>query len=371
MDSGVGGFVDGFSDNGLTPPPPAEDEAQAQVQAQAEAEEQSPGTLVQSPKSQRAYRIYGPKDARRTRPPIVPLVEGIIQPSSLGIWVGTFGVGKTWALLDMAVCMAMGKPWLGYPVKQGGVLLIDEESGERRLSDRVQMVLDAHGAPDDAPLHYTCFNSFNFFTDDKSGDDLAWLVKQFNVQMVVIDALTDVSMPAKEKDSEEMGLVLKTLKLVTDLTGASVQLLHHENKQGEYRGSTNIPALVDVALSVKSDKRSNVLDFSFIKARDVAQFEFAAAMNFTPGKFWMSPHGTSAKAIVLSRPQKHVMRFLQEHGGSATVKDIVTDPETCTEKSARGAVYELASKGLIRRVNEGGKGEGATYAIVKADQEWA
>lgn len=346
--------------------------ADAGVNGQYEPEPETatePGVLVHSPKSDRQYRIYGPVDARRIRPPIVPLVDGLIMPNSLGVWVGAYGVGKTWALLDMAVCMVMGKPWLSYPVKQGGVLLIDEESGERRLSDRMQMVLDAHEAPDSAPLHYTCFNSFNFFNDDKSGDDLVWLIHQFNVQMVIIDAMTDVSMPAKENDAQEMGIVLKTLKLATDVTGCSIQLLHHENKLGGARGSTNIPALVDVAISVKGDPKSNVLDFAFIKARDVAQFEFGASMNFEPGKMWLSPHSTNTKAEVLSKPERYVLRYLQGHGGQALVSEIIAAPDTCASSSARGAIYRLADKRKIRRTDTGKQGEDATYALVQEYQE--
>jgi hypothetical protein len=332
----------------------------------ADIGEELPGIAIQSPSTERVYRVYGPSDARRSRLPIVPLVDKIIMPGSLGLWVGSFGVGKTWALLDMAVCLAMGKPWLGHDVVKGGVLLIDEESGERRLSDRVQMVLDAHGAPDDINLHYTCFNSFNFFTDGtKSGQDLAWLIRQYNAQMVVIDAMTDVSMPAKEKDSEEMGLVLKTLKIVTDLTGASVELLHHENKMGDYRGSTNIPALVDVAIGMKGEKGGTLRNFTFIKARDVAETEFSATMNFEPGKFWMS-EANPMKSARLSRSQTYVMRYLEEHG-RACVKDITADPDTCTAQAARKAIYDLVDAKRITRVNDGNRGESAFYEVVSEE----
>jgi hypothetical protein len=36
---------------------------------------------------------------------------------------------KTWAVLDHSVCLAMGKPWLGFPCDSATVLIVDEESG--------------------------------------------------------------------------------------------------------------------------------------------------------------------------------------------------------------------------------------------------
>jgi hypothetical protein len=84
------------------------------------------------------------RDAKHALEPQLPtefLVSSIIVQSALAIFVGDAGVGKTWILLHMAVCVAAGKYWCGFSCKQTPVLIIDEESGETRFSRRLGEVL--------------------------------------------------------------------------------------------------------------------------------------------------------------------------------------------------------------------------------------
>src|SRR5687767_11823807 len=70
--------------------------------------------------------------------------EGLITKGSVNLLVGDPGSGKTWAAIDLAVCVAMGKKWLDLATKQTAVLIVDEESGPRRLQRRIFETLNGH-----------------------------------------------------------------------------------------------------------------------------------------------------------------------------------------------------------------------------------
>ena len=52
------------------------------------------------------------------------IVEKLFAAGSLSIVVGEAGSKKTWAMLDAAVCVALGKSWLDFATIQSPVLLV-------------------------------------------------------------------------------------------------------------------------------------------------------------------------------------------------------------------------------------------------------
>jgi len=56
--------------------------------------------------------FYCADDALRPPPPVDWCVQGLLTQSSLNLLVGAPGAKKTFLAMDMAVCVALGKPWL-------------------------------------------------------------------------------------------------------------------------------------------------------------------------------------------------------------------------------------------------------------------
>ena len=57
------------------------------------------------------------------------------------------------------------------------------------------------------------------------------------------------------------------------------------------------------------------------------------------------------------------MRYLEDHDGTATIGDICSAADVCSEQSARKAIYTLADKGLIYRSDLGKQGSKETYTM--------
>jgi predicted HTH transcriptional regulator len=121
---------------------------------------------------------------------------------------------------------------------------------------------------------------------------------------------------------------------------------------------------VDLLLRCASKSDSPNIDFSFEKARDVEPFNFAAVAHFEPDMFWLTPSAKAARMRPISKSQRYVVRYLQEHGDS-TLNDITSQADVCSENAARQAVYALVDLGYVRRTDAGGAGERATYGLTE------
>ena len=319
--------------------------------------------VYESPTTHKRYPVITAGYALQQRPAIEWMVDGLFQPSSLGMIVGQFGIGKTYAALDIAVCVARGDAWMGKPTKRATVLIIDEESGDRRISDRLGATLRGHDAGNDTDIFVMSFAGFTLM-DDEGVVEMCKAIEHFQAKLVIIDALADIIPGADENSVKEIMPALIFLREIAERTSACIVLLHHVNKGGEYRGSTAIAAKVDVMLKMERIEKSNSVKFSFTKARDVEQHEVVALMNFESDRFWMSQSNVDAsEQIRLSRSQQYVIDYLGKHS-DALMADIMNRADSCSENAARQAVYTLVTLKLVRRTDGGGNGVAATYGLV-------
>jgi len=66
---------------------------------------------------------------------------------------GLPGAGKSWIADALAAHVASGMDFLGLPIKQGEVLLVDEDTPEDELRNRFQRLAEGiKVSPDDLPL---------------------------------------------------------------------------------------------------------------------------------------------------------------------------------------------------------------------------
>ena len=315
------------------------------------------------------YEILTAANFSEPQPPIDWIVDGLISAGSVNVFFGEAGCGKTWALLDLAVCMANGAPWLGMATKQGAVLIIDEESGRRRLSRRMGDIMRGHGANDQTPIMATSLAAFDMGNPNDIGEFYNLIINT-GARLVIIDALADI-MPGRDENAvKDTAPIFLSLRKIAEETQAAIIVIHHSNKTGGYRGSSAIKGAIDLLLSVEKKNDSNNLTFKTEKARDTTAGAFAATMNFDGDQFWLSVSEFEKTAQAYSKGERYVMRHLLENGESS-VKDISDHADTCAATTARNSVYALADKGIATRTNGGGKGVDATYKLTEAGRALA
>ena len=296
--------------------------------------------------------------------PLEWVVQGVINKGSLNIWYGDPGVGKTWAAIDLCVAIANNEgEWLSRKIKSGTVLIVDEESGENRLANRVYMTRRGHGAEADIPLAFTSFELFNF-REEAQADRLAQTIRDTGAILVIVDTLADVTMGADENSVKDMLPALINLRRVAEETGAAIVVLHHPNKSGSVRGSSSILGKCDSLVKVSGSNEDALLTIESEKTRDDDPFKIAATKFFSAGLFNLSPvdYDSTKKARRLSPSQQYVMDYLTQKQ-QGTTSEIVNGTDLFSEAAIRKAINNLQSAGIIKRIDEGGTGRLATWGI--------
>lgn len=225
-------------------------------------------------------------DALAPPPPLEWCVEGLFACPSVSVLVGDPGSKKTLTVIDLAVCVAMGIPWLDHPVTQGSVLFIDEQTGSRQLLARFNAVLNAHGASDQTPIHIRSLAGHNL-RDKGSADELIKIAKSKNARLIIIDAFSNLLRGGSESSLAAVLPTLFHLRRLADACNAAVVLTHHTNRHGSFRGSYAIAAAADLMLSIKSKPDEATIQITPLKSRLLAPKPFTARVNFKT-----SPDGT-------------------------------------------------------------------------------
>jgi DNA-binding MarR family transcriptional regulator len=307
-------------------------------------------------------KLYTAADALQEQPPIDWIVNNFIAAGSLVMFAGEPGSKKTWALLDMAICTSLGEPWLEHNTKQSTVLIVDEESGTRRLHRRIGQAIKGHPPLRQPPLRYTSLNGFNMTQPDDI-NTLQVLIAEQGAQLVIIDTLADI-MPGKDENAvKDVQPIFLALRKIAELTSSAIVLIHHTGKSGTYRGSSAMAGAVDLLVEVSSS--SDYVNFKTIKERDIERVTFAAKLELTDERAYLVPADVLQTTDKLPAGQGYVLQYLIDHG-AAQVKDITDAADTVSPGTAKNAVYKLAQAGMISRQDRGNKGKDATYAITPA-----
>lgn len=166
---------------------------------------------------------------------------------------------KTWIALELCLCIADEKPLFGeFKTYNCGVLVADEESGERMLQDRFKRLgAELPKEPfDEPPIFY--LSRIGREVDDEYIKELIAECAKNAIKVVIFDSLVRFH-SARENDAGEMSKILNLFKVLND-NGITVLVLHHNRKgvggAGEMvRGSSDILAACDVHLSITRKKR--------------------------------------------------------------------------------------------------------------------
>lgn len=323
---------------------------------QAQAEQTQPERLKIIPIGERAF------DAPQ---PIEYLIEGLTPRESINVIVGDAGSGKTYAVLDMAVCVALGKQWLDHETRQATVLIVDEESGERRLTRRLHEVLNGHLVKrEEAPqIFATCLQGF----DARNLDDINALqiaILQTGAGLVIIDALMEVTPGAEENSVKDMLPALHNLRRVAECTNSAFWIIHHNNKNGGYRGTSAIKGKVDNMLMVEKPKGSKFMTFSAEKNRDVEERTFTALATWVsdPPQFYLTATEIERRQH-LTDSERYVLKFLSANL-EATADDVANSADVCAPETARRTLHRLVASKHAERTNAGtGRGNKATFQL--------
>jgi hypothetical protein len=168
---------------------------------------------------------------------------------------GKSGECKSWIAKDLGWHMALGRDWHGRRVKRAPVLYVALE-GVGGFRDRMVTYTERLGDPGDWFARLAVPVSLD---TSKAGAEGVRLILEAAKQLaetagqpvglIVIDTLARAIAGEGENEAEAiMAYLHKRVGIITEVTGAAVLTVHHENAQGGVRGSTALYAGCDFVL---------------------------------------------------------------------------------------------------------------------------
>lgn len=163
------------------------------------------------------------------------LIEGVLRRGHVGIVSAKAKAGKSWAAIALAVAVATGGEWLGFPCGLGRVLFVDPEVDRRSLSNRFREVADAMGA-DRGRVERGCarWSLRGVLTARGEPPTVADLAHDLELSgerfdLVIIDSVS-VFVRGDENSSTDVRRLFAEVLRVCEVTGAAAMLVHHEGK---------------------------------------------------------------------------------------------------------------------------------------------
>jgi hypothetical protein len=297
-------------------------------------------------------------------PPKPQLIEKVVSPGSVNIWVGKWGSKKTWSFIDAAVCIAGGKNWLGLKTIQCPVLIIDEESGEDPLSARIKQAYKGELITGKPPIHFISGAQINLLKNPNDQILLISLIGETGARLVFIDALADVMVGGDENTVKDTQPVFMALRRIAKVTGAAIVVIHHSNRLGDYRGSSAIPGALDTMLQVESKEDSDLIIFKSLKIRDGEPVKFAGRAVWLDGQFYMT-EAEATEGLTLTKAQRFTLDYFTENGPAKFTDLTNFAGDLYTENTLRKSIQILINEKRLTRIDDGGRRTEAVYGIKK------
>lgn len=165
-------------------------------------------------------------------PPLAnPLIEGVLRQGHKMLLAGPSKAGKSFALIELCICIAEGKPWLGrFGCAQGRVLYINLELDRASCLHRFKDVYTALGYPPDHVGRIDLWNLRGASVPmDKLAPKLIRRAAKKDYIAIVLDPIYKV-ITGDENSADQMAKFCNQFDLVCRELGCAVIYCHHHSK---------------------------------------------------------------------------------------------------------------------------------------------
>lgn len=173
------------------------------------------------------------------------LVPGLLTADSMVILAGDPGVGKSFFSYSLALSLAAGLPFLGFPTEPHRVCYFDEENALPDLGAYLNSLWRGLGRPDPAliaeNLHVEHFSLGAIGTSPYGA--MANAVQRHAPALIILDTVTPVCRITDENDNAEASQAIRELRRVKGLMPTCTMLLlkHarylHDSRERTIRGA--------------------------------------------------------------------------------------------------------------------------------------
>lgn len=297
-----------------------------------------------------------------------PIVKGLLLPDTVLVVGGLVKVRKSWLLLQLALSIAAGIPFLGHEVPaKRRVLLLSAEGSKRNFRKRLMLALATFDGLQDEDLeNFSALSTMGRVKiDTQAGED--WLTRTVEgFDVVCIDPYYRFLSIGSENLHEDQRAVQDAMDRLK-ARGKAIIIAHHLRKpQGtdagaaELRGA-GLDAFLDsgLILSRKKTRQSERFTLRYILRHDEE-----------PDDLELEPNGPLLK---VAEPIERIVTgadvasVLADAGGRVDGRQPIVEAirrlTGASDTSARRAIQEAETKGIIGSAKRIGQGQGRTYFL--------
>jgi hypothetical protein len=313
-----------------------------------------------------------------TRPDPTWLIHKVLQAATNSVISAPHASFKSFLVLDMALCVALGRVWCGREVRQGQVVYVCAE-GASGMKARIKAW--CHDREEEWPERFHFIDEAVQIHNEDDLNAFIVAVKDLLPSLIIFDTLSLCALGLEENSSRDMNLLMASGKRLQDATGAHVMLIHHSSKTGGIRGSSSIPAAVQTEFELKRER--DAVTLTCLKQKDGAEFK---PMTFTSrlveydtfyakSSLVLDYERYSDDAGSMTASEKKLYELLVETFGNAGatlsqwLKVATTAPNNMTEPTFYRARKNLLDKGKVTDGKDGQGGRGAIYRPFEATSE--
>lgn len=326
-------------------------------------------------------------DAFKPRQPISYLIQDLIQTGSFSCFYGYPGSLKSMVVMDMAMAVATGSPFLptesnaqngtistgGKQTKKSSVLWIDLDNGKDVTEERIRAFAEAYKADrtttqlDYLSYPQTPIKANNTTLMSQISNELK--TKPNKPDWIIIDTLLRVA-GVSDENSSEMDLVMANLHRLAEDLNAAITIIHHSKKNNSktsrpedaLRGHSSISGGLDTVFYVARESKTDMITVTVQKARRKPPQPFAAVYNFVENpqgdlftnRFYNVAPGCvpNSQAIKLQAVKTEIEKLLKNHPKGLKQSDIL-QKITGANSTVLAQLNNMVSSGMISETSIG------------------
>lgn len=177
-------------------------------------------------------------------PPVEWIIKDVAARGYVTMLYGDKGVGKSLLTLAWASAMTGQDQTISdFECTRTGALLVDAENGQHELARR----LGYFNFNGQCGHYFQAIQPESFIDNIGELASLCTYIVQHHAGLVILDSLTSL-WPGDQIKPAEVTVFLRELQRVAREYDTAIIFLHHENKYGDYRGTTAMGAVPEIIL---------------------------------------------------------------------------------------------------------------------------
>lgn len=306
----------------------------------------------------------------KTLPALQWVVPGII-PEGLTILAGRPKQGKSWGVYGLGIAVATGGKAFGVrPVQGGDVLYLALEDGERRLQERMGILLQGGAIPErfDYAIKWPRMAGPGHIPTPENPDFLSdlnwWLDEHPEVRLVVVDTLARVK-PRSQKTGnayEQDYAAMEPLQKIASERRFGLIVVTHTRKPlsgrtaddifDEIMDSTGITGGADTMLVLKKTRKEQQVSL-WVTGRDVEDEEWLIQWDRDTSDWLLLGRAEEQRTTAM---RTAILDCMKSIGAMVSYKEIAERLEKSSPQEVavvKTTLYRLAECGLVRALLPG------------------